>query len=107
MVVNDYTKAKSLVSDNAPVVFKKGMGLPSICVYQLCSNPHSCKMNHDLMSKNLLVLYNLVLEEVESKVEMFRNQLRSRLSILPIPLKDMRRYIKYEFCASFSQQISE
>ena len=68
---------------------------------------HSLNINYDLMGKNLLVLYNLVLEEVESKVEMFRNQLRSRLSILPIPLKDMRRYIKYEFCASFSQQISE
>lgn len=24
MVVNDYAKAKSLVSDNAPIVFKKG-----------------------------------------------------------------------------------
>lgn len=24
MVVNDYSKAKSLVSDNAPLVFKKG-----------------------------------------------------------------------------------
>ncbi|XP_028398981.1 exocyst complex component 2-like isoform X2 [Dendronephthya gigantea] len=59
MVVNDYSKAKSLVSDNAPIVFKK------------------------------------VLEEVESKVEKFRNQLRSCLSFLPIPLKDMRRYIKY------------
>ncbi|XP_046839315.1 exocyst complex component 2-like isoform X2 [Xenia sp. Carnegie-2017] len=59
MVVNDYSKAKSLVSDNAPLVFKK------------------------------------VLNEVESKVEKFRNQLRTQLSNLPIALKDMRRYIKY------------
>ena len=27
MVVNDYSKAKSLVSDNAPIVFKKGTKL--------------------------------------------------------------------------------
>ena len=27
MVVNDYAKAKSLVSENAPIVFKKGKSL--------------------------------------------------------------------------------
>ena len=31
MVVNDYSKAKSLVSDNAPIVFKKGIMLLCIC----------------------------------------------------------------------------
>lgn len=36
------------------------------------------------------------MNEVESKVEKFRNQLRTQLSNLPIALKDMRRYIKYE-----------
>ena len=58
-------------------------------------------------NKNRFVFHNLciVLEEVESKVEMFRNQLRSRLSILPIPLKDMRRYIKYACYASFVKPI--
>ncbi len=32
MVVNDYSKAKSLVSDNAPIVFKKGIMLLCICI---------------------------------------------------------------------------
>jgi hypothetical protein len=87
MVVNDYSKAKSLVSDNAPIVFKKGTTLLCTCILF----PQNFKLTH------FLVFHISVLEEVESKVEKFRNQLRSRLSILPIPLKDMRRYIKYDF----------
>ena len=32
MVVNDYAKAKSLVSENAPIVFKKGKSSLSLLI---------------------------------------------------------------------------
>ena len=64
---------------------------------QLClkkvRNITSLQLVVSAVYQSYVFLY-LVLQEVESKVEKFRNQLRSRLSILPIPLKEMRRHIK-------------